>query len=459
MTPRPLPPRVLFVAYAFPPVGGAGVQRVTKFAKYLPDCGWQVSVLTVSNPSVPVADTTLESDVPAGTLVRRARTLEPSYTMKELVSATGGRGQAGARFARRIATTVARRLATGILQPDPQLLWLPAAVREGRRLLADIPHAAIVATGPPFSSFLIGSLLQRSSGLPLVLDYRDEWGLTNQFHENKKYGRLAIRFNRALERAVTRRASAIVATSEASARALEDSREARASKAPVVCLRNGFDPEDFEHVEPPNEPSCRRFRVVYTGTLWAHTSVEPLVEAVRRVCLERPDLGARLELVFAGRRTPAQEALLGRLAGLGVRLVTHPYLDHGSVIRLMRSADLLCSLTTDAPGAERFLNAKIFEYMAARRPILAIAPPGDLWRVLDAYPASSRFTPADVTAIAGCLIGNVSRFAAGSIEPPVVWDGRQYDRRQQAGELSALLSKVAGLPESSARLALKVCPA
>src|SRR4051812_39242817 len=88
-------PRVLLVSYPFPPVGGAGVQRVTKFAKYLPRAGWLPSVLTVENPSVPVVDASLAADIPAGTIVRRARTWEPGYALKTAVSDGGqsaGRG-------------------------------------------------------------------------------------------------------------------------------------------------------------------------------------------------------------------------------------------------------------------------------------------------------------------------------------------------------------------------------
>src|SRR5687767_2179357 len=82
--------RVLFVSYPFPPVGGAGVQRTTKFVKYLPHWGWMPSVLTVANPSVPVWDESLVRDVPREVIVRRARTLEPSYSAKASVSAGGG---------------------------------------------------------------------------------------------------------------------------------------------------------------------------------------------------------------------------------------------------------------------------------------------------------------------------------------------------------------------------------
>ncbi|MEW5983884.1 MAG: glycosyltransferase [Acidobacteriota bacterium] len=453
------PGRVLFVAYAFPPVGGAGVQRVTKFVKYLPDSGWQASVLTVSNPSVPVADSTLEGDVPAGTLVRRARTFEPSYATKALVSATSGpRADAGGPF-RWHPRDGLRRMAARVLQPDPQVLWFPSAVREGRRLLRAVPHTAIVATAPPFSSFLVGLALHRTSGLPLVLDYRDEWDLTNAFHENKRYGRTVRQVNRLMERSVVRRASLILATSDASVRALETVRDRAAGHAAVVCLRNGFDPEDFDAPAPPrDDASTRRYRVVYTGTLWEQTSVEPLVRAARRLCTERPDLASRLELVIAGLRTSAQEGLLQQLSGLPVRLVAHSYLGHRTVVQLMRSADLLCSLTADLPGAERFLNAKIFEYMASRRPILAIAPPGDLWDLLSDYPASSRYRPSDVGAIFACLARKIGDFAAGRSEPPIVWDGRQFDRRQQAWELGRLLADVSAGRQPHAEPELEVCP-
>jgi hypothetical protein len=82
--------RVLVVAYVFPPAGGAGVQRVTKFVKYLPEFGWDCSVLTVANPSVPVFNETLARDVPESTVVRLAKTLEPGYALKNAVSSGSG---------------------------------------------------------------------------------------------------------------------------------------------------------------------------------------------------------------------------------------------------------------------------------------------------------------------------------------------------------------------------------
>src|SRR4051812_27687343 len=89
--------RVLFISYAFPPVGGAGVQRVTKFIKYLRHIGWDSSVLTVANPSVPVMDHTLVADLPSDTTLVKARTLEPGYAAKQSIAATASRS-IGSRF-------------------------------------------------------------------------------------------------------------------------------------------------------------------------------------------------------------------------------------------------------------------------------------------------------------------------------------------------------------------------
>jgi glycosyltransferase involved in cell wall biosynthesis len=283
------------------------------------------------------------------------------------------------------------------------------------------------------------------SGLPLVLDYRDEWELTIRFQENKQFGRLAQWVNTKLERRITRRARLILATSDASARALESMRNECRGLAPVRCIPNGFDPDDFSRDTCVEQPHARsRFRLVYTGTLFTQTSAQPLVEAVRRLCETAPEIAAKLELVFAGRRTPHQEALIATLVSLPVTVVLHPYLDHSAAIALMRSADLLCATLTDAPGAARAITAKIFEYMACRRPILAIIPPGDLWDILEDYPAAERFVPSKKEAIASALRVRLAAWQPGSASPLVDWEGSRYDRREQARVLASLLSGCVG---------------
>ncbi len=436
--------RVLFVSYLFPPVGGAGVQRVAKFVKYLPASGWTPTVLTVSNPSVPVLDPSLLDDVPAAARMVRARTWGPGYAAKRTIAANsnGAIKESGVRGWPRRAL---RRAANFVLQPDAQVLWWPAAVRAGTRLLRATPHHAIVASGPPFSTLLVGASISRRTGVPLVLDYRDEWDLSNRYWENKQFDRVSLALQRKLQERVARQARLMIATSRPSAAALEAIRDRSGSLARVACLYNGFDPDDFSHL-PEHDAPADRYRLVYVGTLWNLTTVRPLVEAVARLAQRRPELASRLELVFAGRRTPAEQQILSRLDGLPCRLTRLDYVDHDQATRLMRSAHALCLLLADLPGAERVVPAKIFEYMAAGRTILAIAPPGEVHDLLKDHPRAACVSPDNIPQLCEQLEIELRRYEQGEARAPmpVAVDDSPYSRKRQAGELAELLDKTIG---------------
>ncbi|HEY2587513.1 MAG TPA: glycosyltransferase [Tepidisphaeraceae bacterium] len=431
--------RVLLIAYQFPPVGGGGVQRSVKFAKYLPATGWSPSILTVRNPSVPSLDHSLCADLPADLPVYRANTWEPGYGMKTLVSAASTR-KAARHSAVGWAKGALRRAVGGMLQPDPQILWLPSAIHLGRQILRDVPHDAIVATAPPYSSFLVGAALSRRTGLPLVVDFRDEWTISNTYSENKRPGPISGRVQRRMQRHVLSRASLVLATTESSAKALEGLCRQIGSTAEVSQIYNGFDPDDFP-VEPQQQASGAdgTCRLAYVGTLWNLTTVAPLVAAMQDLAARRPELAKRIELVFVGRRTAAQEELLDRLAALPCRLVRHDYLDHSEATGFVRSAHALCALLTDCPGAERVVPGKIFEYMASRRPILAISPPGELWKVLEGYPAAHRLLPGDVRKIADCIASICENGSQSSVAELMEWDGAEFNRRNQARRLAEFL--------------------
>src|SRR4029453_3523606 len=232
--------RALFIAYTFPPVGGAGVERTTKFVKYLPQFGWDPSVLTVSNPSVPVRDESLCRDVPTSTRIVRARTFEPSYVAKQTLANDGAPAGVG-----RLVKAAARKAVASLLQPDPQVLWNAPAFRAAVRTLRDVRHDVIVASGPPFSSLMLGAALSRYTKVPLVLDYRDEWDVSNTHWENRRPGTPSLALQRVMERYGLRRATMVIATSPQSAARLDVLRRAAGSPASVTHIFNGFDPDDF----------------------------------------------------------------------------------------------------------------------------------------------------------------------------------------------------------------------
>ena len=455
MTTDLAPKRVLVVAYVFPPVGGAGVQRVTKFVKYLPRYRWLPSVLTVANPSVPVFDRSLGAEIPRDTILRYARSREPGYGLKKAVSGGSQKDGRHTAWLRRWMKALVRGASNLVLQPDSQILWWPEAVREGMRLLGEIQHDAIFVTAPPFSSLLVGASLSRRTGLPLILDYRDEWGISNKYWENKLRDPVSGWLQSRMQRNVMRAASALVATTRASAESLEQIARQAGADVQVTSIYNGFDSADLRAVETALPHHRQRYRLAYVGTLWNLTSVEPLVRAVETLAAEELELAGGLELVFTGRRTAPQDEWLDRLDRLPCRVIRQSYLDHSGVIELMHAADGLCLLLSDVPHAGRVVPAKVFEYLAVRRPIVSITPPGEVSELLGECPFANIHTPRDIRGIAQTLAREIRRFRDGTRPEFPSWDVSQFDRQNLTGELAGLLDLVtcAENPTTSTQLA------
>ena len=259
---------------------------MTKFVKYLPQFGWDCSVLTVANPSTPLIDGSLRRDVPVSTVVCRAKTLEPGYAHEE--------GRRRRETAKRRGSWPPRKTWPSASHAEPSTRCCnpilrssggPSALREGKKLLRETPHDAIIATGPPFSSLLLGAALARSSKLPLILDYRDEWGISNAYWENKQHGWLSNMIQKRMQFSAVRAAEVLLATTPSSAKELERTAEAAGSRARARFIYNGFDPDDFGHqswhqarVDYGN--GINRCRIAFVGTLWNLNPIGPVVDGL-----------------------------------------------------------------------------------------------------------------------------------------------------------------------------------
>ena len=431
---------VLIISYFFPPVGGAGVQRVTKFVKYLPDFGWQPVVLTVENPSVPLFDESLLGDIPSSVVVHKAKTLEPSYSTKQAVSATSESGGQGFNFKASVKGLL-RKIATMLLQPDPQVLWLPAAYRKACKVLSDEPVDAIFASAPPFSSLLLGAMLARKFKLPLVLDFRDEWDISNSVWENKQSGRISLALQKRMQNYALRTAAAVIATTSLSAEALQEKALALKSEAAVRCIYNGYDAADFPAINEGIKRAADRYELSYVGTLWNLTSIAPLVKAVGLLSELRPELASQLRLVVAGRRTAEQESILADIQHLPVELELQGYLDHSESVALIRRSHGLVVLLSDLDLARRVVPGKIFEYFATANSILAIAPEGEVWNLLHDYPLAQCAEPSSPESITDFLISSLEDFSEQVEKAAVGFDASRFERRQLTAELAAILDK------------------
>lgn len=450
--------RALLVSYAFPPVGGAGVQRVAKLVKYLPAHGVTPSVLTVKNPSVPVRDESLLGDLPRDLRVLRARTLEPGYALKQATwdseaktaTAAGAAGPAGAlRSALKAGLGQLGRAARGLLVPDAQILWQPgAAATLGPALRGPQAPEVVFISAPPFSQFLLGPLVRLlGRGVGLVLDYRDEWSTYRTAYEMGQGG-LGARLGGPMEEALLR-AAHFVTTATPEFRENLLSHFPFLDPARVVAIPNGYDPDDFPARMPSPPPagppeSGARYVLSYAGTVFRLTSARGLLGAVRRLHEREPRLAQQLELRFMGRVVETERDAFAGSEALGVRQLG--YLDHRRVLEELAASHRTLCLLDEVPGAERIYPGKVFELMYLGRPALVLSPEGALARLCKGSGLGAVLPPRDEAAICDFLEGELRAFAAGQspVQAPLRDLGR-YHRAALAGEIAAVLRQAAAL--------------
>ncbi len=428
--------QALIVAYAFPPVGGAGVQRVSKLAKYLPMHGVKPRVLTVANPSVPLTDESLARDLPPDLEIVRARTLEPGYGAKKAAweAAADTKPPLRKRIVR-AASGLVRQLAF----PDIQLLWMPGAHVALAKVLFPSSAAGaqqtpdvVLISGPPFSQFLLAPLARTRAAV--VLDYRDEWSLVRGAYEMTRSS-IANLVGDPLEALLLRQAHMVTTATEEFRQNLLD-RFSFLDPSTVVAIPNGYDPEDFPKDLP--SPPSDKFVVSHVGTVFKLTSPRGLLGAIKRLHQTEPELAKLLEVRFVGRIVDLEAAMFEGMDALNVKRIG--YLDHDEAVRSLAASHVVLCILDDTPGVERIYPAKIFEAMYIGRPTLTLAPDGALTRLVEKHRVGDRIPPRDEEAICRFLADKLRAFRDGRpTDPPSPVGIEQFDRRVTAGEFAKVM--------------------
>jgi glycosyltransferase involved in cell wall biosynthesis len=414
--------KVLLVTMYFPPAGGGGVQRPLKFATHLPALGIETHVLAPDDPKWLHVDAELQP--PTQAWVHRARYLGPRS--RKLAEELHGRH--GLDRLSRQARSLSRRL----LVPDENVSWnltaIPAAVRIVRAEEIDV----VLTTSPPNSVHLIGAAAKRATGARWVADLRD----SITAHPHRRAERAVVRakekVSEQVARLVARQADAIVAASEA----IADETRALHPKGVVVPVLNGADFDDFAGLEYRR---ADRFRITHTGSFFGKRNPRPFLQALADSGLD--DVVAR----FVGDFRSADRDWAAQL-DLGDRFELHPYVPRRASLAMQRDSDALLLLIPDAGGRGRgVLSGKVFEYLAAERPILAAVPPdGAAAQLIEEIGAGVVAPPDDVAALVSALRALHDAWAAGTLDgtPLSPVDRERLGRGARVEELADVLREV-----------------
>ena len=340
--------QVLFIAHLFPPAGGPGVQRSAKFVKYLPQFGWQAVVLTPRYPMWSVRDDTLLKDIPPETTVIRTYTAEPRADSSKL-----------------------HRLFFAFPNfppwiPDESMAWLPWAVPAALREIRRRPIKAIYATGGPYTSLIFGALLRSITGLPLIVDFRDEWAFDPGFMQGRGPQRRWWFFmDHFLQDSVVNKADKVLLVSDGAHRAFST---AYGPSDKFVVVRNGYDVDDFDAAVLP-DLDCSKFHLAYTGsTADVDSRPETFLQGLRRALDNYPPLGRSVQVHFVGDLDQESKEIIVDL-GLQPYIRATGYLSHRESVGYLCQVDVLLMIVRIFPN---IVPGKVYEYMAAKKPVLAL---------------------------------------------------------------------------------------
>lgn len=402
--------RLLLVSYYFPPMGGVPVRRVLRFLRHLPEQGWACDVLTADRPYDPFHPddpTALDRLPPIGRVwraparagVERA-TAAAWGLLQALRPASGAAGVASGGGLR-------RRLYETVQFPDPKRSWVRGAVALGRRALREASYDAVLASGYPWSAFQVGDALAREAGVPLVLDYRDAWSLNpRDLWRGERHQRLEGKL-------LANSAAVVVATDW-----IRDEMRARfpAAAASIETLLNGYDvdrPADDASLEDPD-----RLVVTLTGSF---NDVHPpgpfdqspyyVIQAVARL---GPERRRRLRLRLVGRVGEVHRRFAAE-QGVGDVVHCEGPVAHARALQHQQAADVLLVTVCRGQGRAGVLTGKVLEYVGARRPVLALAPEGELARFVRERSLGWVDPPDDPAAIAQRLEALLDEHAAGRL--------------------------------------------
>ena len=424
--------RVLIITYYWPPSGGSGVQRWVKFAKYLPQEGWQPVVYTPENPELTTVDESLEAEIPPSVEVLRTPIREPYDMYRKLMGkkASGKEVTPISSGKKGLKQRLMLWIRANVFVPDPRISWVRPSVRFLKEYLKGHPVDLMITTGPPQSMHLIGLKLHRETGLPWVADFRDPWSR----HYSLPYLPLtqrSLRKIRRMEQEVLDEASAVLTVTP-----FVQKEYAAQTRTPVAMITNGYDEEDFAADVTPDG----YFNLTQTGYLAADGNPALLWKVLGEMAGKDAAFREQLRIRLAGLVDKAVYDSLDR-EGLRPNLVDLGYCTHGTAIREQQAASVLLLPLRNAPEMRNILPGKVFEYMAAHRPVLGFGQPDGIQaQLLKETGAGVTCDWDDEAGVRTFVQKAWEQHLAGGVSAPR-GEVSQYSRRNLTRQLAELLDK------------------
>jgi glycosyltransferase involved in cell wall biosynthesis len=414
--------RVLIIAYYFPPNPEVAAIRMGGLAKFLPSFGWEPIIITPNlySPGDPALRVirTKDSDILLEWKQRLKFTND--RTVREQLWSTGKNDTPVDR-----ALNIVKEV---LAYPDYQKGWYNNTIPAARDFLMHENVSALISSAGPYTSHIIAHDLKKEFDIPWIADFRDLW--TQDHHYN--YSRVREFFEKKLEIRILSNADYISTVS----RSLADSLQ-MLHHSSVHVIPNGFDPDLLNF----SEVRSRKFTITFTGRIYRQKmDPEPFFRAVRELIDAKIIDLSDLDIHFWGNFEPWLASLVGKY-GLSGSVWIHKRVTRKDAIEIQRRSQILLLFAWNDPAQKGILTGKIFEYLAARRPILAIGSAKD--EIADLLEATRAGVFADTDdRITEILAGFFHQFRQYGYVPYSGVDNvvQQYSQKEMAKKFSQLLN-------------------
>lgn len=359
--------KVLIIAYYWPPAGGPGVQRWLKFVKYLPEFNIEPIVFVPENPNYPLIDESLVAEIPKNITVLKQPIKEP-YKLAGLFSKnkseTISKGIIPEKESQSFIEKLMLFIRGNFFIPDARKKWVNPSFVFIRNYLSKVKIESIITTGPPHSLHLIGLKLKQELGVNWIADFRDPW-TTIGYHKQLKLLKSSAEKHKQLEHQVLITADKVIVTSFTTKKEFQ-----HITKKSIEVITNGYDDEKTETTVLDS-----KFTISHIGSLLSKRNPEMLWQVLSDLKNENASFANDLQLNFVGLLS---ENVLESLKkyNLSDCINSLGYVSHNQSIKFQKKSQLLLLVEINSEDTKCIIPGKLFEYMVAHRPIIAIGPIG-----------------------------------------------------------------------------------
>ena len=431
--------KCLIITYYFPPSGGPGVQRVLKFAKYLPEFGWEPVVLTVKDGDYPAIDESLLKEIPPSLKVYRTSILEPYNFYRRITGKKPGTAVDVNNIPKKgdsksFSEGIAEFIRATFFIPDARIGWLWNAVDEAKKIIQQENIDAIYSSSPPYTCAVIARKVHRATGVPWVAGFRDPW---TGFLSTPERWLLPKKLDEYLERSCFEDATRV----EVAWRGILLDLQKKYPDIPtdkVFHLPNRFDSGDFPSI---TYRSNDKFTITYAGSMYGVRNPKSFLQAIANLIKAKKIDPKKIELKFIG-RFGAEVLEMFQEPTVANCVKTLPYLPHSeSIVHLMTSEALLL-VVDDYSGGEEIVPGKVYEYIGARRPIIALAHEGAVAELLRSTRSGRIAHNDDVAAIEGIILEYYTDYLYNKSDySPDLSAIARFERKEITKQLARLLDE------------------